>query len=756
MSKLFVVITFLLVFALYPTSKTTFADDVALLIEALKAQQVQIEELKAEIDAMKEIMAKEKEDSLNDSLDTTAASGYEEEPETTSDTGIGTNSPEVDLHIYAQDQVSTAIRLEGNSLPQSAPVPYREFTTITRDADALRFTDDDNGESFTIMETGEIGINTPDPEVDVHVYTRDEKSSSIRLEGNSKVDGSYRENTTITRDGSALRFVDDDTGEVVTIKENGNVGLGDPTPTEKLEVAGTVKATNFKGDGSLLTNLPPGPKGDKGDPGKQGTIGPQGPIGATGPRGKTGLQGPIGPQGIPGVTGATGPQGPAGDSHWLLDGLNTSYNAGNVGIGTANPLYDLHVSKKGETVTAYISSDDNRLTGFGFNNSDGKTGKWFFRRLPNENDLKLYNFGTASDIMTWDFENGYIGMGTTSPDRKLTVQGKLFSGGDFGLEIDGSTLKGALAPGVAALIGDIPVTINAPGQIVTSLKLQTGGNDRLTIDANGKVGIGTSSPDEKLHVKGVSLLDTVRLGDTGGNGVFWDLEETDNNDFTLEYGSEMMRVTASGNVGIGTSTPSQKLTVAGTIELISGGIKFPDGTIQTTAAVGAPVAKTGQTTSYATGDDGDLQKGVAWPNPRFTDNGNGTVRDNLTGLIWTKDANLFGNQLWKENVESCNTLADSSTDNGPIDGSAPGDWRLANFNELLSLIDRGQADQQSLPDGHPFVSVSDAYWSSTTYAKSPNQAWITIMKNGGLMLTDPKQISGGAVRLAGWCVRGGQ
>ena len=35
----------------------------------------------------------------------------------------------------------------------------------------------------------------------------------------------------------------------------------------------------------------------------------------------------------------------------------------------------------------------------------------------------------------------------------------------------------------------------------------------------------------------------------------------------------------------------------------------------------APVAQTGQTTSFAAGDDGDLEKGVAWPSPRFTDNG---------------------------------------------------------------------------------------------------------------------------------------
>ena len=46
--------------------------------------------------------------------------------------------------------------------------------------------------------------------------------------------------------------------------------------------------------------------------------------------------------------------------------------------------------------------------------------------------------------------------------------------------------------------------------------------------------------------------------------------------------------------------------------------------------VGVP--KTGQTIPYGPRDDGALQKGVPWPQPRFTDNDNGTVTDNLTGF----------------------------------------------------------------------------------------------------------------------------
>ncbi|KJU84605.1 conserved hypothetical protein, secreted, partial [Candidatus Magnetobacterium bavaricum] len=42
--------------------------------------------------------------------------------------------------------------------------------------------------------------------------------------------------------------------------------------------------------------------------------------------------------------------------------------------------------------------------------------------------------------------------------------------------------------------------------------------------------------------------------------------------------------------------------------------------------------QTGQTTTYAAGDDGALQIGVAWSNPRFTDNRDQTMTDNLTGL----------------------------------------------------------------------------------------------------------------------------
>ena len=120
----------------------------------------------------------------------------------------------------------------------------------------------------------------------------------------------------------------------------------------------------------------------------------------------------------------------------------------------------------------------------------------------------------------------------------------------------------------------------------------------------------------------------------------------------------------------------------------------------------APVAQTGETTADWTGDDGDLQKGVAWPVPRFTNNGDGTVTDNLTGLIWLQNANCFGKVDYLAALTYSNTL--NSPECGLSDGSAEGDWRLPNVKELLSLIDYGR-EKPALPAGHPFAGVQFSY-----------------------------------------------
>jgi len=141
----------------------------------------------------------------------------------------------------------------------------------------------------------------------------------------------------------------------------------------------------------------------------------------------------------------------------------------------------------------------------------------------------------------------------------------------------------------------------------------------------------------------------------------------------------------------------------------------------------APVEKTGQIAYYATGDDGDLEKGVTWPSPRFTEK-DGTVKDNLTGLVWLKNANCFGMRVWATALTDCNSL--NSDECGLSDGSAEGDWRLPNVKELQSLIDYGRSNP-ALPTDHPFTGVeSSYYWSSTTYAGYTSDAWYMYVGSG--------------------------
>jgi hypothetical protein len=156
----------------------------------------------------------------------------------------------------------------------------------------------------------------------------------------------------------------------------------------------------------------------------------------------------------------------------------------------------------------------------------------------------------------------------------------------------------------------------------------------------------------------------------------------------------------------------------------------------------AAVPKTGQTPTAPlnpapAGSDGASQKGVTWPNPRFKDNADGTVKDNLTGLIWLKNANAFGSKTWATALMDCNGLAANGTT--LTDGSVAGDWRLPNRKELDSLI----ALQYFSPalcntlgtgqwaEGDPFTGVqSGIYWSSDTSANHPGYAWLVYMYHG--------------------------
>jgi hypothetical protein len=143
----------------------------------------------------------------------------------------------------------------------------------------------------------------------------------------------------------------------------------------------------------------------------------------------------------------------------------------------------------------------------------------------------------------------------------------------------------------------------------------------------------------------------------------------------------------------------------------------------------APVAKTGQTTGVLAGDDGNLQKGVATTGPRFTDNNNGTITDNLTGLIWLKDATCLDQRNWTNALAAVGNLASGTC--GLNDSSTTGQWRLPNIRELESLVDHG-ATIPALPASAPFTNFQGSrYWSSTSSAGSPASNALDVNFNVG-------------------------
>lgn len=151
--------------------------------------------------------------------------------------------------------------------------------------------------------------------------------------------------------------------------------------------------------------------------------------------------------------------------------------------------------------------------------------------------------------------------------------------------------------------------------------------------------------------------------------------------------------------------------------------------------------KTGSTTSYGAGTDGALELGLVHA---FTDNGDGTITDYTTGLMWEKKddsggvhdaSNLYS---WSTGTNTMNgTIATTflATLNGGGGFAGHTDWRIPNRFELETLLNLGAAE----PSVHDAFSVGCSpgctatmcnctiagnYWSSSTLVTAPSIAWL--------------------------------
>lgn len=116
------------------------------------------------------------------------------------------------------------------------------------------------------------------------------------------------------------------------------------------------------------------------------------------------------------------------------------------------------------------------------------------------------------------------------------------------------------------------------------------------------------------------------------------------------------------------------------------------------------------------GQDGEWRRGAVAPEPRFACEDE-LVRDQFTGLMWTRDANIA------ELPMTCDEAFVFIADMNRSQAFGYIDWRLPNRRELRSLLSH-QTSRPALPARHPFVNVFPGwYWTSTTAAISPAHAW---------------------------------
>ena len=309
-------------------------------------------------------------------------------------------------------------------------------------------------------------------------------------------------------------------------------------------------------------------------------------------------------------------------------------SSGNVGIGTTSPDADLHVV--GSTILGVDAATGPRLRAVG-------SGDDFYLQASNSSTggtgtkLNFAKMNSTDTTMTVDIGNEKVGIGTTSPGAKLSI-----SDGNIGIDGNnspqqfygaGGNVAGTnTSGGVLTVIGHSPNAVgdlSAPpydgsnfvgasglmargfsesGQYRGSLEFftktasATNATSRMLISHDGKVGIGTQSPSNTLHVENTTSSGAyinydgqsntefgLRIESNAGGGNFESdfgaggtaLLDLYANSATVTGGdllvartqsaTPVMLVRGNGRVGIGTASPSHTLDVSGEFRVNGGG-----------------------------------------------------------------------------------------------------------------------------------------------------------------------------------------
>jgi len=135
-------------------------------------------------------------------------------------------------------------------------------------------------------------------------------------------------------------------------------------------------------------------------------------------------------------------------------------------------------------------------------------------------------------------------------------------------------------------------------------------------------------------------------------------------------------------------------------------------------------------------EDGSTQRGLSWPIPRFCVTAE-TIIDNMTGLIWMRNANIAGTKNWRGSLDFITSLNSANAGTGT---AGYHDWRLPNVNEALTLINYGNSQPAVWLKNQGFTNVQTTYWTSTTVAYNDwtTNAWLMFTEFGEVWSTHGK------------------
>jgi hypothetical protein len=290
-----------------------------------------------------------------------------------------------------------------------------------------------------------------------------------------------------------------------------------------------------------------------------------------------------------------------------------------------------------------------------------------------------------------DDANERVGIGTTEPGQALDVRGRIvanYTDNAFPLSVQSGQSTSGIILADAGTTSNVVLRSNGD-----DFQIRTNASDRVTVDSSGNVGIGTTTPDNKLHVQiGASaapasvptshiiIADSGESTDSGmavyssttGNGYFrfGDSDNAARGGFRYEHSADKMyfrtggtdkgAIDSSGRVGIGNTAPTEKLQVAGNIRIDG------DLTIEGYTNTGQP---SGNIISYASGSVAAWSSGCTSDGTRYHMRFSSPSYSAI-GAIYTSSGNTYyanySDYRLKDNVVPLANAGDIVTSLNPI------------------------------------------------------------------------------------------